>query len=71
MDKSSITLFIKNKSRELGFSFCGISKADFLKRRSKKYEIWLKKNMQGKMDYMKIILTKGLTLDYWLKVQNQ
>jgi len=60
MDKSSITLFIKNKSRELGFSFCGISKADFLKEEAKKYEIWLKKNMQGKMDYMENNIDKRL-----------
>lgn len=60
MDKSSITLFIKNKSRELGFSFCGISKAGFLKEEAKKYEIWLKKKMQGEMDYMENNIDKRL-----------
>ena len=47
MDKSKLTLIIKNKARELGFSFCGISRADFLREEAEKYEAWLKENMHG------------------------
>ena len=54
------TLFIKSKARELGFSFCGISKADFLQEEAKKYETWLKKNMHGEMDYMNNNIDKRL-----------
>ena len=60
MDKSKSTLIIKNKARELGFSFCGISRADFLREEAEKYELWLKKNMHGKMDYMNSNIDKRL-----------
>ncbi len=60
MDKSKLTLIIKNKARELGFSFCGISRADFLREEAEKYEAWLKENMHGKMDYMNNNIDKRL-----------
>ena len=46
------TSFIKQKAQELGFFFCGISKADFLADEAPKLESWLNNKYQGKMDYM-------------------
>lgn len=46
------TAFIKAKAAELGFSFCGISKAEFLEDEAPRLEAWLKKNYQGKMGYL-------------------
>jgi len=46
------TSLIKQKALDLGFSFCGISKADFLKEEAKNLEVWLSKSYNGKMDYM-------------------
>ena len=46
------TQLIKQKAKELGFMFCGVSKADFLKDEATRLENWLKNNYQGKMDYM-------------------
>ena len=43
---------IKLKSRELGFDFCGIAKADFLEEEAPRLESWLKNNMNGEMSYM-------------------
>ncbi|MGB3464752.1 MAG: tRNA epoxyqueuosine(34) reductase QueG [Cyclobacteriaceae bacterium] len=46
------TAQIKQIARELGFDFCGISKATFLEEEAPKYEEWLKKGYQGKMSYL-------------------
>lgn len=46
------TALIKQKSKELGFDFCGISRADFLEEEAPRLENWLKQNMQGQMSYM-------------------
>ena len=46
------TKLIKDKSKELGFFFCGISKADFLFEEAPRLEKWLADNRNGKMDYM-------------------
>ncbi len=46
------TKLIKDKAKELGFFFCGISKADFLKEEAPRLEKWLKEERNGKMDYM-------------------
>ena len=43
---------IKTKAKELGFDFCGISKADFLEEEAPRLEAWLNKNYHGKMAYM-------------------
>jgi epoxyqueuosine reductase len=43
---------IKQKAAELGFSFCGISKAEFLEDDARRLESWLNKGYQGKMSYM-------------------
>ena len=52
MDKSKITQNIKNKAYDLGFSFVGISKAEFLEKEARQLESWLKSNFHGKMTYM-------------------
>jgi epoxyqueuosine reductase len=54
------TAFIKQKSLELGFFFCGISKADFLKEEAQKLETWLKSGYNGKMQYMENHFDKRL-----------
>ncbi len=43
---------IKRKATELGFSFCGFSKAQFLEEEASNLELWLKKKMHGEMSYM-------------------
>ena len=50
--KEKHTKLIKDKSKELGFFFCGISKADFLNEEAPRLEKWLANNRNGKMDYM-------------------
>ncbi len=50
--KSIYNKIIKEKAKELGFSFCGISKADFLEEEAPRLEYWLKEKMQGEMNYM-------------------
>jgi len=42
----------KQLALEHGFSFCGISKADFLADEAPRLEAWLKKSMHGEMAYM-------------------
>ena len=51
---------IKNKAKELGFFYCGISKAEFLENQAPKLESWLNKNHHGKMDYMQRNFDKRL-----------
>ena len=46
------TTIVKRLARELGFSFCGISKAGFLEEEAARLEAWLKKGMHGEMGYM-------------------
>ena len=43
---------IKQLALELGFSFCGISKAEFLNEEAPRLEAWLNKGMHGEMSYM-------------------
>jgi epoxyqueuosine reductase len=52
MGKAENTAYIKAKARELGFSHCGISKAEYLEDEAPKLEEWLKRNYQGKMSYL-------------------
>ena len=42
--QENYTKLIKNKSKELGFFFCGISKADFLSEEAPLLENWLSNN---------------------------
>lgn len=46
------THFIKKRAQELGFFFCGISKAEFLEEEAPRLEAWLNRNYHGKMNYM-------------------
>ena len=52
MDKYLATQKIKQKAFDLGFSFVGISKAEFLEKEAKNLENWLNSNYHGKMSYM-------------------
>jgi epoxyqueuosine reductase len=51
---------IKSKAAELGFFYCGFSKADFLEEEAPKLESWLHRNYQGKMSYMENHFDKRL-----------
>ena len=52
MDKYLATQKIKQKAFDLGFSFVGISKAEFLEKEARNLENWLNSNYHGKMSYM-------------------
>lgn len=56
----NMTQFIRQKSRELGFDFCGISKAEFLEEEAPRLENWLKDNKHGQMRYMENYFDKRL-----------
>ncbi|MDL5049312.1 tRNA epoxyqueuosine(34) reductase QueG [Oscillatoria amoena NRMC-F 0135] len=58
--KEKITTSIKNFASELGFSFCGISRAEFLEEEAPKLEAWLKRGYQGKMQYLENHFDKRL-----------
>ncbi|MEP7163996.1 MAG: tRNA epoxyqueuosine(34) reductase QueG [Ferruginibacter sp.] len=44
--------FIKRSANDLGFDYCGISKAVFLNEDARRLESWLQKGMHGNMQYM-------------------
>tara|TARA_Y100001978_G_C23669515_1_gene422963 strand:+ start:362 stop:1297 length:936 start_codon:yes stop_codon:yes gene_type:complete len=52
MDGTLFKSDIKAKATELGFFYCGFSKAEFLEDEAPKLEKWLNKNYHGKMSYM-------------------
>ena len=54
------TLFIKKTAEELGFSQCGISKADFLEEEAPKLENWLFQNKNAGMGWMENHFDKRL-----------
>jgi epoxyqueuosine reductase len=54
------TLLIKTIATQLGFSFCGISKAEFLADEAPRFEEWLKRSYQGKMSYLENHFDKRL-----------
>ncbi len=54
------TQLIKSEANRLGFSFCGISKAEFLEEEAPRLEKWLKEKMHGKMHYMENHFDKRL-----------
>ncbi len=58
--KESYTRLIKEKAIELGFLYCGISKAEFLEDEAPKLEQWLKNGNHGKMMYMENHFDKRL-----------
>jgi epoxyqueuosine reductase len=51
---------IQSKAQELGFFYCGFSKAGFLQEEAPKLENWLNNNRQGKMSYMENHFDKRL-----------
>jgi epoxyqueuosine reductase len=51
---------IKTKARQLGFDFCGISRAEFLEEEAPRLEAWLHKNYHGQMAYMANYFDKRL-----------
>ncbi|MDQ3395066.1 MAG: tRNA epoxyqueuosine(34) reductase QueG [Bacteroidota bacterium] len=60
MKKDLYSQIIKEKASELGFQYCGISKADFLEEEAPGLEKWLNQNMHGKMGYMENHFDKRL-----------
>ncbi len=56
----SNTETVKSIAGELGFSFCGIAKAEFLSEEAPKLEEWLKRGYQGKMGYLENHFDKRL-----------
>jgi epoxyqueuosine reductase len=60
MSISANTVLIKLLAHEIGFSYCGISKAEFLKDEAPLLEEWLKRNYQGKMSYLENYFDKRL-----------
>jgi epoxyqueuosine reductase len=51
-NSTKYSTIIKAISAELGFDFCGISKADFLEQEAPRLENWLNLKQHGQMDYM-------------------
>lgn len=54
------TQIVKNTALQMGFSFCGIAKAEFLSSEAPKLESWLKNNYHGSMQYMENHFDKRL-----------
>jgi len=50
--KEKHSIQIKQWATELGFSHCGIAKAEFLEAEAPKLEEWLKRQYQGEMHYL-------------------
>ena len=50
--KENQTILIKQLATELGFNFCGITKATRLDEDARRLESWLNKGMHGSMHYM-------------------
>jgi epoxyqueuosine reductase len=60
MKSNNYKQLLKTKATELGFFYCGISKADFLEEEAPRLEKWLNLNYQGKMSYMANYFDKRL-----------
>ncbi|MFD3000239.1 tRNA epoxyqueuosine(34) reductase QueG [Pontibacter toksunensis] len=60
MNKQKYTHLIKQKAKELGFMYCGVSKAEFLEEEAPRLERWLNQNMHGQMHYMENHFDKRL-----------
>lgn len=54
------TAFIKQKATELGFLYCGVSKADFLENEAPRLEAWLHQKKHGEMGWMENHFDKRL-----------
>ncbi len=51
---------VKSLAQDLGFSFCGIAKAEFLEQEAPRLEAWLKRGYQGQMGYLENHFDKRL-----------
>lgn len=60
MTTAENTSSIKSIAKDLGFSFCGISKAEFLHEEAPRLEEWLKRSYQGEMHYLENYFDKRL-----------
>lgn len=60
VEYSKNTSLIKQQAKQLGFDYCGISKAEFLEEEAPRLEVWLNKGMQGTMQYMENYFDKRL-----------
>jgi epoxyqueuosine reductase len=60
MTSSNHTSWIKATASQMGFMYCGISKAEFLHDEAPLLEEWLKKGYHGKMKYMENHFDKRL-----------
>lgn len=58
--KAHHTQLVKSTAAQLGFDFCGISKAEFLADEAPRLEAWLKRGAHGKMSYMENHFDKRL-----------
>ena len=58
--KQKYTQQIKFEAKRLGFSFCGVSKSEFLEEEAPRLERWLNENMHGNMQYMENHFDKRL-----------
>ncbi|WP_111598152.1 tRNA epoxyqueuosine(34) reductase QueG [Chitinophaga skermanii] len=54
------TVYIKQRTKELGFDYCGISKAEELTEDAFRLEAWLNKGMHGNMQYMENYFDKRI-----------
>ncbi|MDP1728427.1 MAG: tRNA epoxyqueuosine(34) reductase QueG [Bacteroidota bacterium] len=60
VQNQTYTQRIKQEAQRLGFSFCGIAKAQFLEAEAPKLEAWLNQHKQGEMHYMENYFDKRL-----------
>ncbi|MES2004965.1 MAG: tRNA epoxyqueuosine(34) reductase QueG [Bacteroidota bacterium] len=51
-DPVKYSSLVKQAARQLGFSYCGIAKAEALDEDARRLEAWLKQGMHGSMQYM-------------------
>ena len=62
---------VKSIAADLGFSFCGISKAEFLEEEAPRLTKWLKEGKQGGTSYMENHFDKRWILLYWFLELNR
>ena len=60
MNRSERTLAIKREAQRLGFSFVGVSQAEYLEQEAPRLEAWLKAGRHGQMGYMENWFDKRL-----------
>lgn len=60
LPRSKYTSLVRQTASELGFDYCGISKAGFLEEEAPRLEKWLAQGMHGEMKYMENYFDKRL-----------